>query len=122
MTLDAGVAGVHVIEARRIENIVAGRLFGMGLTRTVTPFAPNIPLGDGLRVDVVIHGMTAVAERPRGPLEIVRRIERRPPIGAVGDEIAAPALMGDVPLSGQRKVIIANFFEVPLLPPAAVNQ
>jgi len=44
MALDAGVTGVDVIEARRIENIVADRLLTMRLTRTVTPFASDIPL------------------------------------------------------------------------------
>ena len=74
MALDAGVAGVHVIEARRIEDIVADRLFAMRLARAVTSLAADIPLSDGLLVDVVVHGMTAVAERSRGPLEIVGRI------------------------------------------------
>src|ERR1700722_17876951 len=94
----------------------------MRLARTVTPLATDIPLSEGLRVDVVIHGMTAVAERPCRSLKIVRRIERRPPIAGVGDEIAAPGLMEDVPLHRKREVIVADLLEVALLPPAAVNE
>ena len=74
VALDAGVVGVNVVEAGRIKNVIARRFPCMRLARAVTFFATDVPLGDGLRVDVVVHGMTAVAERSRGPLEIVGRI------------------------------------------------
>src|ERR1700719_483104 len=122
MTLDAGVAGVNVIEARRIEDVIAKRLLAMRLARAMTSLATDIPLGHGLGLDVVVHRMAAVAERPRGALEIVGRVKRRPPIGAVGDEIPAPDLMRDVPLDRQREIIVADFLEVTLLPSAAVNE
>src|SRR5665213_1586343 len=57
VALDAGVAGVDIVEAPRVENGVANRLFDMRLAWAVTSLAADIPLGDGLGVDVVIHGM-----------------------------------------------------------------
>jgi hypothetical protein len=110
------------VEVRGVENVITNRLFAMRLTRPVTSLATDIPLSDGLRVDVVIYGMTAVAERPSGALEIVRRIEGRPPVASIRYEIAAPSLMENVPLDWEREIIVTDFLEVALLPPAAVNE
>ena len=66
--------------------------------------------------------MTAVAERAGRPLEIVGRIKRRPPVGAVADEIRLPHLVRDVPLRRQREIIVADLREVALLPAAAVDE
>src|ERR1700735_5672460 len=73
MALDAGIAGIHIIKSRRIENVVALRLLDVGLARSVAFLATYIPLGGRFRVDVVIHRMAAVAKRPGRSLEIVWR-------------------------------------------------
>ncbi len=46
----------------------------------------------------------------------------RPPVGAVGDEIGTPDLVGDVPLRGLGIIVVADLGEVALLPDAAVDQ
>ena len=83
---------------------------------------PDVPFGDGLGLDVVVHRVAAVAQRAGGPLHVVGRIVSRPPIGAIGDQISAPALIGHVPLRGQRKVVVADLGEVALLPLAAIDE
>ena len=66
--------------------------------------------------------MAAIAERAGGALQVVGRVERSPPIGAFARKVGAPDLMDDVPLRRERKVIVTNFLEVPLLPFAAVDE
>ena len=66
--------------------------------------------------------MAAVAERSSRALEIVRRIKRCPPVGVVGYEISSPHFVRDVPLRRLRKIIVADFREIPLLPPAAIDE
>ena len=84
MTLDAGVVGADIIHARRIENIIADWFLHV---RSPGPWhfsQPTFHSVTGLGVDIVIHRVATVAERSGGPLEIVRRIQGRPPIGALG--------------------------------------
>jgi len=90
MTLNAGVVRVHVVEAGRIEDVVAGRVGHMRFTGAVTFLAADVPLGWGLGGDVEVHGVTAVAQRSSRPLEIVRRVKRSPPVRAVGDKVGPP--------------------------------
>src|ERR1700758_1459957 len=67
--------------------------------------------------------MAAVAKRTRRAMHIVGWIERGPPVTATaGDLILAPSLVYDFPLNGQRKIIVADFREVALLPNAPVNK
>lgn len=123
MALNAGVVRRYVIHLRRIEDVAAcgmGDVFAAG---TVAAFAADIPLRNLLRVDVVVDGMAPIASRPCRPLHVVRRIEGCPPVGAcIGDVKFEPLLVADVPLRGERVVVIAEFGEVPLLPDAAVDQ
>jgi hypothetical protein len=88
----------------------------------VTFFAGNVPFGDLLGFEIVIQRMAAIAERARGALEIAGRIELRPPIAAVGNVVGKPPIVFDVPLRGQREIIIAAFGEVALLSPASINK
>src|SRR6266404_1429996 len=90
--------------------------------RTVAPLAAYVPLRHLLGVNIVIDGMAAVARRRRGPLHIIRRIKRGPPIGAVRDKIRPPHFMGHVPLCWLRKIVIPDLREVPLFPDASVDQ
>jgi len=122
MTLDAGIAGMDVVEAGRVEDGVTDRPGHMRAARAVALFAANIPLSHGLGRNIIIHRMAAVAERAGRPLEIVRRVKRSPPVSVVGDEIALPHLVRDVPLRGLRKIIVADLGEIALLPAAAVDE
>src|SRR5258705_13252394 len=88
----------------------------------VAEFAADVPLGDFFGVDIVADGVAAVAGGAGGPLHIVGRIERDPPVSAVGNEIGPPDFVDDVPLRGFGVIIIANFGEVTLLPEAAVDE
>ena len=90
MTLNAGVVRVHLVEAGRIEYVVAGRVRHMRFTGAVTFLAADVPLGWGLGGDVEINGVTTVAQWSSRTLEIVRRIKRSPPVGAVGDKVGPP--------------------------------
>src|SRR6516164_4441647 len=110
MTLNAGVVRVHVVEAGRIEYIVAGRVRHMRFAGAVTFLAADVPLGWGLGGDVEIHGVTAVAQRGGRPLEIVGRVKRSPPVRAVRYKVGPPQLMSDIPLSRVNEVIVAHFF------------
>src|SRR3984957_19448455 len=96
MPRNASVVTRHVPEARPIDDIGARWMFRVVAARSVASLAPDVPLRDGLRVDVVVDGMATVAKRPGGPLEIVRRVERRPPV--VLHEVRLPCLVRDVPL------------------------
>src|SRR6266403_3281581 len=88
----------------------------------VAAFAADVPLGDFFGVDIVADGVAAVTGGAGGPLHVVGRIERHPPVSAVGNEIGAPDFVDDVPLRGFGVIIIANFGEVTLLPEAAVDE
>ena len=78
VALDAGVGGGDRIEARGIDD---GRARGAGdviAAGTVATFAADVPLGDGVGFDVVVHGMAAVAESAGGALHVVGGIEAAP--------------------------------------------
>src|ERR1700722_9686977 len=122
VALDAGGAGRDVIHASRIENVAASGMLDMFAAGAVAAFAADIPFGNLFGVDVVVHGVAAITERAGGALHIVRRIKSGPPVGAVGDEIGTPNMIGDIPLRGLRKIVVAVFGEVALLPNAAVNE
>ena len=85
-------------------------------------FAADVPFGDLLCFYVVIDGVAAVAGGAGGALHVVGRIEGLPPIGALGDHIGPPDFVGDVPLCGFGEIVVADFFEVALLPNASVNE
>ena len=106
--------GIHDCSAGRVGNVIA--------TRSVAALAPNVPLRHSFRLGVVIDGMAAVAEWASGPLHVVWRIERRPPVGSIPHEVGAPHLMGNVPLRRQHEIVIAYPLEVALLPLASVNE
>ena len=89
---------------------------------TVAALAADVPLGRLLRLDVVVHRVAAVAERPGGTAVVVGRIERHPPVGVRLHEVRAPDAMRHVPLRRQRKVIVAHLLEVALLPLRAVDE
>src|SRR5271154_6578517 len=66
--------------------------------------------------------MTTVAERASRPLHVVSRVVRDPPVRAVGNEVLAPDMVGDVPLRRQWKIVVADLREIALLPLAAVDK
>src|SRR4051794_2450103 len=63
VTLDARVVGAHEIEPGRIDDVRGGRLGNVCAARSMTPLAANVPLADGLGLDVVVHRVAPVAER-----------------------------------------------------------
>ena len=122
VALDAGIAGRDVVHAGGIERVAAGRMLHVLAARAVAALAADVPFGHLFRVNVVIDGVATVAGRPGGPLHVVGRIERLPPIGSFGHEIRAPRMMHDVPLRGLGKIVVADLREVALLPYAAVDE
>src|SRR6266404_1964129 len=66
--------------------------------------------------------MAAIAGGSRGPLHVVRRIELGPPVRSVRDHVGTPHLGGHFPWRRLRKIIVADFCEVALLPDASVNE
>src|SRR5579859_654115 len=99
MALDTGIVRLHEVEPGRVDDRLADRVFNMLACRAVTSFTADIPLGHLMSRNVVIDRMAAVAELAGRPLIIVRREQRRPPVGAVLDEIRRPFFVSDVPLS-----------------------
>src|SRR5579884_2861906 len=91
-------------------------------SRAMAALAPDIPFRNGLARDIVIDGVAPVAERASRTLHVVRRVERRPPIGAISDEIGPPDLVRDVPLGGKNEIVIADFLEIALFPNAPIDE
>jgi hypothetical protein len=90
---------------------------------TVATFAANVPFPDLLAMDVVVNGVASITSRVCRSLHVVRRIEGCPPVGAcIRDVILEPLLVVDVPLHGQRIVVVAYLREVALLPDTAVDK
>src|SRR5258708_23390620 len=122
MALNTGVVGPHVIHTRGIQRVSARRMLHVLASRPVAPFATYVPLRHLFGVDVVIDGMATVACRTCGPLHIVGRIKRRPPVGPIRHEIWPPNVVRDIPFPLPPKISTASLREVTLLPNAAVNQ
>ena len=98
MTLDARIAGTHIAEAGRIEDGLAHWPVHMLAARSVAFLAADVPFADFFGRDVVIDRMAAVAQRPGRTFEIVRRVQRGPPIGGVRHEVVLPHFVRDIPL------------------------
>ena len=81
------------IETGGIHDVGAGRVRYMIASGAVALFATDIPFGHGLVLNVVVDRMAAVAERTGGPLHVVRRIKRSPPVGPVLHEVGSPDLI-----------------------------
>src|SRR5579863_4859855 len=98
MTADASIVGVDKIKLCRIDNVRPQGIGGMSAARAVTGFAADVPFGHGLRGDVVIDGMAAVAKLAGRALQVVIGKERSPPVCILWDMIFQPAVVGYVPL------------------------
>src|SRR5579859_2858148 len=122
MALNEGIAGIHEPQLRRIDDVEFSRVFDVLAARSVAALATDVPLRDFLRVDVVIHRVATIAQWSGGALHVVGRVERRPPVRSVLYEVRPPQAVDDIPLRRKDKVIIADPFEVALLPFAAVGE
>jgi hypothetical protein len=122
MTLDAGVVGTNKVESAGVDDVRLGRMGGVKTAGTVAFLTTNVPLGDLVGVDVVIHGVAAVAERASGTLLVGLAVERNPPVSSLLDVKWKPALFIDVPLGRLDEVVIPDFCEVALLVAAAVDK
>lgn len=122
MALDANVVCLNVIEPRGIHNVGSRWLARVSASRAMAFFAPDIPFGDGLGLDVVIDGVAAVTEGAGRTLRVRLGIKLSPPVGAGGRIVRAPNLVHDIPLRIQRKVVITDFLEISLFPLSAVNK
>src|SRR6185437_7668744 len=63
VALDADVVSLNIVQACWIDYVGARRLPDVFATRTMAPFASNIPFRDRLGFYVVVHRMAAVTER-----------------------------------------------------------
>src|SRR6185437_2484359 len=123
MALNTDIVGGHGIHPAWIDDIAARGMLNVVTSGAMTAFATDIPFRNLLCMDVIADGMTAVAGRPGGSLHVVGRIKLRPPVSpGRWHMIRQPLMRADVPLHRQRKIIVANFGEVALLPNAAVNE
>ena len=89
---------------------------------TVASLTADIPRCDLLSVDVVANRMATVARRPSWSLQIVGRIKRYPPVGAITDEVLTPSVILDLPLSRQREIIVSDFRKISLFPKTTVDE
>src|SRR6478735_12754717 len=122
MALNANIVRIDEIEPRRINNVGPRRMAHVIASRSMAFLATDIPFRDRFFLNVVVDRMASVAQRPRRPLHVVRRVESRPPIGAVPNEIRTPYLVRNIPLSGQHNVVVSYFLEIALFPLAAVYE
>ncbi len=122
VALDAGVIGLDGIHARGIENVSPSGVLDVFAAGAVAALAADVPFGNLFGVDVIADGVAAIAGGAGGALHVVWWIERLPPIRAFGDEIRTPHFMGDVPLSGLGKIVVADFREVTLLPETPIDE
>src|SRR5579872_320974 len=114
MALDAGITSRNINHSRRIKNVSARGMLHMFASGAVALFASDVPLCHLFGVDVVVDGVAAIAGWTCGPLHIVRRIKRLPPIGPLGYKIGPPDAMGNVPLRRLWKIIVSSLREVAL--------
>lgn len=82
----------------------------------------QMPYGSSPTEIVVVDRVAAIARGSGRTLEVVGRVKTGPPICAALYKIRTPDLIRDVPLRGLRKIVIAYFLEIPLLPFASVNE
>src|SRR5579863_3238202 len=122
MALNAGIDGGNRVEAGGIDDVAAVGALDVIASGSVAALAADVPFGDGLGLDVVVDGMAAVAQRAGGALHVVGGIVGHPPVRVIRNHIGAPDLVRDVPLRAERKIIVADFGEIALLPKAAVYQ
>ena len=122
MALDAGVVGVDVVEAARIDDGLACPPLDVLAPWPMAAFATHVPFGDRLGMDVVVDRVATIAKRAGRALEVVGRVKRRPPIGAVLDDVRPPRPMDDVPLRGKGEIVASELLEVALLPDAAIDK
>src|SRR5581483_5618692 len=122
MTLNACVRRADIVGMSRTKDICSGRVRCMFTSRPVTTLTTYIPFGYPLGVNVVSDGMAAIARWPGWAFHIVGRVILRPPIRPGADEIFAPNMILNFPLSRQRIVVVADLGEVTLLPNTAVNE
>jgi hypothetical protein len=122
MALHADIVRMDVIEAGGVHDVRAGWMLNMCGSGSVAFLTADIPFRYRFGLDVVVHRMAAVAKRARGALEIITGIQRDPPVGSGLDGIGSPNLMSDVPLHGQRKIVVADFLKIALLPFASVTK
>src|ERR1700687_2087092 len=89
---------------------------------TMAALAAYVPFRPLLRLNIVIDGMAAIAGGAGGALHVVRRVECGPPVRTVRNHVGAPHFVGNVPLRRLRKIVIADFCEVALLPDASIDE
>src|SRR5512134_7852 len=89
---------------------------------SVALLAADVPLGDGLRPDVVVHGVTTVAQRPGWTLHLVSRVVLGPPVRAGLHVVPPPRPVPHVPLSREDEIIVTALCKVALFPFAAVHK
>ena len=90
--------------------------------RTMAALATYVPFRDFLCMNVVANGMATIAGGAGRAAHVIRRVECRPPIACVGDEIPAPYVILNFPLRGQGKIVVADFRKVALFPNAAIDK
>src|ERR1700687_4475601 len=117
MALNASIIRSEIVHSCRVESIAQRGVSDMLASRPVAAFAADVPLGDLLCVDVVVHRVAAIAGWPCRPLHVVRRIKGGPPVRPLARHmIGKPGSFSDVPLNRQRIVVVANLSEIALLP------
>jgi len=122
VALHADIVGADVVKALRVDDVLLRGVGDVLTAGAMTLLAANVPFGDLARGEVVVHGVAAVAGGTGGAVGVGLAVVGRPPVGAVRYVVGQPLAMLDVPLRGERIVIAATFFEVALLPAAAVDE
>ena len=122
VTLDADVGRQEGVERGGVDDIPVDGFGDVGTTGAVTGLTADVPLGRGVCVEVVVDGVTTVAQGPCRPLHRIQRVEVGPPVASRLWVIPAPILVADIPLSGKHKQVVTASGKEPLFPLASVGE
>src|SRR5215471_17077482 len=70
VALNAHVVGAHIVQAGRVDNVVSRRVVSVGGAGAVAALATDVPLGNGVVIDVVPNRVATIAQRSRGPCRV----------------------------------------------------
>jgi hypothetical protein len=88
----------------------------------VALLTPDIPLGHGMGLEVVVHGMATVAGGAGGAVEVGGAVVRNPPIGTSLNVVGEPTAFLHIPLGRKGVEVVPAAREVALLEPAAIGE
>ena len=82
VALDADIVRPHIVKAARVDDVGFHRARDVSAARAMATLAADIPFGDRMRLDIVVHRVAAVTQRARRTRLLLLRVILHPPVGA----------------------------------------